>query len=77
MLPKWSDWNLRYTKQGLMKQNAKKALTVCALVAVVVGIYKLRKDGEGVGDLPSLVRHMVKSSLLTIDRWLRLMVSKV
>ena len=60
-----------------MKQNAKRVLRICALVAVIMGVYKLRKDGEGLGDLPSLVRQMVKSSLLTVDGWLRQMVSKV
>ena len=81
MFPKWSDWDFSYTKKGLMKQQAKQqakqALQLCALVAVIVGLYTLRKDGEGFGALPRLIRQMVRSSLLTVDGWLRQVVSKV
>ena len=78
MFPKWSDWDLHYTGKGTMKKKARQAFRICALVAAVVGVYRLRKDGQGLGNLPSLFRQVIRSSLLTaIDRgiavnsWLR------
>lgn len=66
MFPKWSDWNLEYTRKGLLKKRAGKALRICALVAVIVGANRLRKDGGSLGNLPSLLRQIVRSSLLTV-----------
>ena len=84
MFPKWSDWNFDYTQKGQMKKKARRAFRICALVATIVGIYKLRKDGESLGDLPGLLRQMVRSSLLTVmdsslalHSRLRQMVSRV
>lgn len=66
MFPKWSDWNLEYTRKGLLKKRAGKALRICALVSVIVGANRLRKDGGSLGNLPSLLRQIVRSSLLTV-----------
>jgi hypothetical protein len=66
MFPKWSDWNLEYTRKGLLKKRARNALKICALVAVIVGANRLRKDGGSLVNLPGLLRQIVRSSLLTL-----------
>ncbi len=84
MFPKWKDWNLQYTRKGLLKKRAGRALRICALVAVIVGAYNLRKDGGSLGNLPGLLRQIVRSSLLTVldlnqavNQRIRQVVSKV
>ncbi|KAL8781921.1 MAG: hypothetical protein Q9194_000114 [Teloschistes cf. exilis] len=42
MFPKWSDWDFQYTRKGLLKRQARQALSVLLVASVVVGAYTLR-----------------------------------
>ncbi|KAL8975072.1 MAG: hypothetical protein Q9197_000708 [Variospora fuerteventurae] len=70
MFPKWSDWDLQYTRGGLLKMQARRALTVLLLTFVVVGAYALRQKSSG--SVPSLqsfryvVQKYLKQGLLRI-----------
>lgn len=70
MFPKWSDWNIRYTTKGLVKQRVRQTLRVLALVAMIVGLYYIRKDVRGgLRALDSFVKQNVKSGLLKMLSW--------
>jgi len=47
MFPKWSDWNIEYTRKGLIKHRISQILKVIALAASIVGAYYIRKDVWG------------------------------
>ncbi|KAL8722543.1 MAG: hypothetical protein Q9225_001011 [Loekoesia sp. 1 TL-2023] len=44
MFPKWSDWELHYTRKGLVKKQARRALNVLVLLSVIIGAYFLRQQ---------------------------------
>ncbi|KAL8763405.1 MAG: hypothetical protein Q9184_000793 [Pyrenodesmia sp. 2 TL-2023] len=70
MFPKWSDWDLQYTRKGLVKRQVTQALGVLLLVAVIVGAFRLRQGSSG--NYPSLqgftllVRRYLKQGLMAI-----------
>lgn len=69
MFPKWSDWDLQYTRKGLLKKRAQQSAGVIILLAVVVGSYALRRQGSGVFSglqtLNHLLRKYVKQGLFS------------
>ncbi|KAL8802400.1 MAG: hypothetical protein Q9182_003823 [Xanthomendoza sp. 2 TL-2023] len=70
MFPKWSDWDLQYTRKGLLKKRARQASGILLLVAVIVGAYALRQQGSGVfsglQSLNHLLRKYMKQSLISV-----------
>lgn len=70
MFPKWSDWNIRYTTKGLIKRRAGQTLRALALIAIIVGLYYIRKDVRGgLRACDSFVKQTQKSGLLRLVRW--------
>lgn len=69
MFPKWSDWDLQYTRRGLLKKRARQASGVILLLAIIVGSYALRRRGSGVfsglQSLNHLLRKYVKQGLFS------------
>ncbi|KAI4237348.1 MAG: hypothetical protein LQ349_001905 [Xanthoria aureola] len=59
MFPKWSDWDLQYTRKGLLKKRAQQAAGVILLLAVVVGSYALRRRGSGVFSGLQTLNHLL------------------
>ena len=45
MFPTWSDWDIKYTRKGLLKKSALTLLKSLALVAFIIGIIKERQHG--------------------------------
>jgi len=45
--PIWADWNINYTRKGLIKQSVSKSLKMLAFTAVLLGIYRARQRGIG------------------------------
>lgn len=45
MFPKWSDWNVTYTRKGQWKHRARQILGPVMLLAAFVGLYWIRKAG--------------------------------
>ena len=84
MFPKWKDWDLDYTRKGLLKKRAGKALRICVLVAAIVGAVKLRQEGGSFGNMAHVLRQVVRSSLLTVldgslavNRWISQLVGGI
>ncbi|KAL9061780.1 MAG: hypothetical protein Q9206_000350 [Seirophora lacunosa] len=61
MFPKWSDWDLQYTRRGLMKMQARRALNVLLLTFAVFGVYTLQQQSSGSSDV---VQKYLKQGLL-------------
>lgn len=57
--PKWDDWNIEYTDKGLWSIRRTRALRVLGLGLVVVGAWRARQAGLGVGDVSGLVRELM------------------
>ena len=67
MFPKWNDWNIQYTRKGMIKLKIKRMLQVFALAAFLVGAFAIRKDPvAGLGAIPGVARRTFKSGLLII-----------
>ncbi len=69
MFPKWSDWDLQYTRKGLLKKRARQASGVLLLLIIIVGGYALRQQGSGIFSglysLNHLLRRAVKQALFS------------
>ena len=51
MFPKWSDWDIEYSRKGLIKRRIRQSLTFIAFAAGIVGLYRIRWSGGGFGKL--------------------------
>lgn len=47
MFPKYSDWNIQYTRKGLLKRRLSQLLKVILLAASIVGAWYIRHDVRG------------------------------
>ncbi|KAL8739066.1 MAG: hypothetical protein Q9181_000248 [Wetmoreana brouardii] len=69
MFPKWNDWDLQYTRKGLLKKRARQAMSILLLISVIVGAYVLRGEGSGMYDsfqgFNHLLRRYLKQGLLS------------
>ncbi|EON67384.1 hypothetical protein W97_06637 [Coniosporium apollinis CBS 100218] len=65
MFPKWEDWNVKYTPQGLLKQRIRRGAGILAFVAALVGAYRARQKGLGVRDITAMVRQILHSAMGT------------
>lgn len=67
MFPKWSDWNIKYTRKGLVKHKISQALRIVLLVAAIVGAYYIKKDIRGgLLALRTFSQQHIKSTLFSI-----------
>lgn len=39
MFPKWSDWNITYTRQGIWKQRLRRGLALLFMTAAIIAAY--------------------------------------
>ncbi|KAL8953076.1 MAG: hypothetical protein Q9222_001069 [Ikaeria aurantiellina] len=63
MFPKWSDWDLHYTRKGMLKNQAKRAGNILLLLSVIYAAFVLL---QGNGSLQSQIRgvnHLLRRSL--------------
>lgn len=45
MFPKWGDWDISYTRKGLIKQRIKRGLLYTTFAAALIGAYYTRRNG--------------------------------
>lgn len=65
MFPKWSDWDLQYTRKGLVKKRIRQALQVLALIAVILGIYQVGRTSDSTQDARNTIRRYAKQILFS------------
>lgn len=72
MFPKWSDWDLQYTRKGLVKKRARQILNMLLLASVMIGAFFLRRKDRGdytnLQSIKHLARVYLKLSLVGISR---------
>ncbi|KAL1637979.1 hypothetical protein SLS58_009096 [Diplodia intermedia] len=51
MFPVWSDWNITYTRKGLVKLYLQRGLRVLTALVLLTGAWKARQRGLKVADL--------------------------
>ena len=81
MFPKWSDWDLQYTRKGLLKKRARQASGLLLLLVVIVGGYALRQQGTGIfsglNTLNHLLRRFVKQVLFSASDLVNRAISRL
>lgn len=45
MFPTWTDWDIQYTRKGLLKKSAFTLLKTLALIAFILGVVKQKQNG--------------------------------
>lgn len=65
MFPKWSDWNVTYTRKGILKNRLRKGLEFAGLAAAILLVYQLRQEG---GNIIDFTRSLVRSGALLVQR---------
>jgi hypothetical protein len=69
MFPTWSDWNLTYTRRGLLKLGAKRLLRIMFLFAAISGIMQLQRSAKGLAtDLRNLMRQALSKGAVVLSR---------
>ncbi|KAF9640073.1 putative flavin-binding protein [Lasiodiplodia theobromae] len=63
MFPKWSDWNITYTKRGLLKLYLQHGLRVLAVFVFLIGGWRARQRGLKVTDLRAALKHAVETAI--------------
>lgn len=63
MFPKWSDWDLQYTRKGFIKKQARGALNILLLASVIIGAYSLGQQGIGAYTNLQGLKHFVRRYL--------------
>jgi cation diffusion facilitator CzcD-associated flavoprotein CzcO len=76
MFPTWSDWDIIYTRTGLIKKTAKKTLRTLAIIATIVGIVRLRRSTAN-RSLRDILREYTRLALLRGGNLLEMAGSKV
>lgn len=62
MFPTWSDWNITYTRKGLVKRGAKRLMRILLFMAVVSAFRLWRR--HGLESAKGAMRNIVKVALL-------------
>ena len=65
MFPTWSDWNLKYTKKGLVKRRAKMTISYLAIFSAVYALIYLRRNGKALNDFKVILKEYVRLALLS------------
>ncbi|KAF2267050.1 FAD/NAD(P)-binding domain-containing protein [Lojkania enalia] len=63
--PKWSDWNITYTKKGATKIWTTRATRFLGAALLIIASYRLRQRGFGVQDMKELLRQSLHGVLST------------
>lgn len=63
MFPTWSDWDIKYTTKGLIKQRAKKLFRILAFTGAVTALIRMHKNPPTAASIKGLLRNYVKFSL--------------
>lgn len=62
MFPTWSDWNIKYTRKGIIKRGVVQVVRVVALLAAITGAYQYRAGrlrGASLASVGNVLRDIV------------------
>ena len=60
MFPMWSNYDVQYTRKGLIKKWIRQALTSLSVVAGIVILYHARKQGQSFATLSDVIRQRAR-----------------
>ena len=64
MFPKWSDWDIQYTKQGLRRVRIKQMMKLVAFVSFIAGLFSIRKQPlTSLRGVPDALKQAIKLAL--------------
>ncbi|KAL9101218.1 MAG: hypothetical protein Q9163_003500 [Psora crenata] len=70
MFPKWGDWDIQYTRKGLIKQRIQQILQVLAFAACLFGALAIRKDPVGgLAAIPAVLKRAFKIGPFVPPAW--------
>ncbi|KAF2131583.1 FAD/NAD(P)-binding domain-containing protein [Dothidotthia symphoricarpi CBS 119687] len=75
--PKWSDWNIAYTRKGAVKKLQTRAVRLMTVALVVVAAYRVRQSGLGVKDVGAVLQGVVVGAFMQLRQVLALLQSKI
>lgn len=64
--PRWNDWSLTYTKQGINRQRRAQMVRILALAAIVLGVHRARENGVELTDAKQLILRVLQGSFARI-----------
>jgi hypothetical protein len=63
VFPKWSDWNIAYTKKGTAKLRTQRTTRALLAVLSVVGAYRFHQSGASLADAKFAFRNTLLAAL--------------
>ncbi|KAH7114420.1 hypothetical protein B0J11DRAFT_540952 [Dendryphion nanum] len=59
--PRWSDWNIQYTKKGIAAKRRRVLKKTIVLALGIIGAYRFYQSGLGVADVKELMKQLFQS----------------
>ena len=79
MFPKWNNYDVQYTRKGLIKKWIRQSLSFVIFVAGIVTLYQAQKQGQSFASLYDILRQrargLVAVLLATVERGVRIFQS--
>lgn len=61
MFPKWSDWDIQYTRQGLRRVRIKQMMKLVTFVFFIAGFFSIRKQPlTSLRGIPNALKQVIK-----------------
>jgi len=67
---KWSDWDITYTRKGLIKARFQTAVKYLTFAAAIAGTYWARQNRLGLKDLRGALRRVLEMGVSLNSRLL-------
>jgi hypothetical protein len=77
MFPTWSDWNFKYTPQGLARKRRRAALRYALYALAIVGVFRAKQNGYAIRDFPPLLIAYLRRAVLMGAKSLQRIANKV
>jgi hypothetical protein len=62
-MPKWSDWNIEYTKKGKLHMVRTRTIRLLAVTLAMMAAYRAHQNGVSLTDVKGVIRQMMQGSL--------------
>ncbi|KAI9722351.1 MAG: hypothetical protein M1812_001823 [Candelaria pacifica] len=64
MFPKWGDWNIKYTRKGMLKLRLRQILGYFGLIAAMAGLLWARRSGVAFGSMFAMLRQTISRAFV-------------
>lgn len=77
MFPKWSDFDITYTRKGLIKKRIRQGLMYLTFVVSIIGLYKARKRDAGFTSVYDTLRQQARGLAIGLLKLLGVVIRSV